>query len=993
MYRKHRKWISVLLSLVLCVGFLPGTVLAESNPPAADTDYQFGNLHYFSKQSADYVVDSYYYTDDWFSGDLSVRNDALALVSAQLSASVTDDPQYAVQFLKDLGFDARAERYDSMDKADCAYVIGSKTISAGGENRTLTAVAFQGEAYGDKGWQQNVTVNSEDSALQDHDSFAAAARAFLDDFAGRNADSSEIVWLTGQSRGAAIANLSAAGLLDAEAHPAVTAYTFESPAATQNPAASDEKYNTILNYVSDDDPVTALPIWGMTLYGQKIVYNTVPPADLAEALEHQNPDAAVLAKNYNAEAFGGDVRVFIQTLTGNLAATVPTRADYSSVKTDMFTLDGETVNIHYSYQKGLQALCHIIFGGNRAELVSKLSPLMGMVPDLAYSHLERVTADTMSPSNEYELRSDAVRIQWTAAGQLYELMKGESSELPYDQADLYGLLQLLLPVLVKTEPMAEEGWTLPAFDDEFKSEGFIKYIDIITLLNLVANSGSLVFSHHPDVIIARLKQLAPPPAPDNIDLPLEQPMAGDAATAAADQIKAGTAALDCSWLSVQNAGWITIDKTLKKDKNYYLAVTLDVVGHSVPDSFQFTLNGEKPITRTVKYKAGKISITGVWSYRVGEPEMCSVSFDANGHGTAPASVSVGAGTLLKYAGWTLEDQGIVRDDLGCWRFDGWFDQDGVFWEDVRAEQDITLYASWTQLIDQIELTYSVPHVGDSGDRLLEVQVPEGAPYRIKEIHLYDTESYEDVDEITNSNELYLNMFIVPVSDELEFLLDDPDGEYPDYAGTISLNGQALEDVFYSEFEDEVYVQADYYFNPLPASEPGRKFVDVPDDAYFAPAVDWAVGKDITNGVNETHFNPAGNCTRGQMVTFLYRWKGKPEVKDTENPFTDVKEGTYYYNAVLWAVENGITRGMSASTFEPDSMVTRGQAVTFLHRLSKEKAENTNNPFEDVASGRYYYDAVLWAVENGITNGVDPSHFAPEALCNRAQIVTFLYRIG
>lgn len=191
----------------------------------------------------------------------------------------------------------------------------------------------------------------------------------------------------------------------------------------------------------------------------------------------------------------------------------------------------------------------------------------------------------------------------------------------------------------------------------------------------------------------------------------------------------------------------------------------------------------------------------------------------------------------------------------------------------------------------------------------------------------------------------------------------------------------------------VKVSSDNYL-PLSATieyKELKEFEDVPENSFFYDAVYWAVEKAITNGMDETHFGPDGECTRGQMVTFLYRAMNKPEVKDTTNPFTDVKEDQYYTDAVLWAVEQGITKGMTANTFEPDSKVTRGQAVTFLNRVKNEKAEKPENPFEDVASGAYYYEAVLWAVEKNITKGMDEKTFGPNLICKRSQIVTFLYR--
>lgn len=185
--------------------------------------------------------------------------------------------------------------------------------------------------------------------------------------------------------------------------------------------------------------------------------------------------------------------------------------------------------------------------------------------------------------------------------------------------------------------------------------------------------------------------------------------------------------------------------------------------------------------------------------------------------------------------------------------------------------------------------------------------------------------------------------------------------------------------------------AEAAYAALPDDKQENHFTDVKDSDYFAEAVAWAVAKDVTKGTSDTTFSPADECTRGQMVTFLYRAAGSPAVTSTANPFTDVKEGAYYYDAVLWAVDKGITNGMSATTFGPDTEVSRGQAVTFMFRLDGERAVNATNPFTDVSSSDYYYNAVLWAVDKNITNGMSATSFGPDTTCQRAHIVTFLYR--
>ena len=169
------------------------------------------------------------------------------------------------------------------------------------------------------------------------------------------------------------------------------------------------------------------------------------------------------------------------------------------------------------------------------------------------------------------------------------------------------------------------------------------------------------------------------------------------------------------------------------------------------------------------------------------------------------------------------------------------------------------------------------------------------------------------------------------------------------------------------------------------------FVDVATGSYYEDAVDWAVETGITKGTDDTHFSPDGICTRAQAVTFLWRTAGSPASKTSAMPFTDVPVGSYYYDAVLWAVENGITKGTSDTTFSPNMTCTRAQIVAFLWRSEKSPAAGTANPFADVKSTAYYADAVLWAVKENITKGTTNTTFSPDADCTRAQIVTFLWR--
>ena len=173
---------------------------------------------------------------------------------------------------------------------------------------------------------------------------------------------------------------------------------------------------------------------------------------------------------------------------------------------------------------------------------------------------------------------------------------------------------------------------------------------------------------------------------------------------------------------------------------------------------------------------------------------------------------------------------------------------------------------------------------------------------------------------------------------------------------------------------------------------GNPFRDVEQDDFFYEPVLWAVSQGITTGTGAETFSPDDNCTRAQVVTFLWRTFGKPEPESRDNPFSDVEEDDYFYDAVLWAVEQGITTGTGGGKFSPDEECTRAQVVTFLWRtFDKPEPWSDDNPFSDVEQDDYFYDAVLWAVEWGITTGTGKGRFSPGDSCTRGQVVTFLYR--
>lgn len=226
-------------------------------------------------------------------------------------------------------------------------------------------------------------------------------------------------------------------------------------------------------------------------------------------------------------------------------------------------------------------------------------------------------------------------------------------------------------------------------------------------------------------------------------------------------------------------------------------------------------------------------------------------------------------------------------------------------------------------------------------------------------------------------------------------------------GAIAFSGcDALKDVYYGGSEsqwaqididdsydgnDSLTKAAIHYNSGAADPKPSTGFTDVSANAYYADAVKWAVETEVTNGYPDGRFGPDDNCTRAQIVTFLWRAYGEQEPKSMVSPFTDVTNpNDYYYKAVLWAAEKKITTGATAATFDPNSTCTRAEAVTFLYRAANKPAVAGGSTFTDVPANDWYTDAVKWAAENEIAKGSD-GKFSPKAVCTRAHIVTFLYR--
>ena len=341
-----------------------------------------------------------------------------------------------------------------------------------------------------------------------------------------------------------------------------------------------------------------------------------------------------------------------------------------------------------------------------------------------------------------------------------------------------------------------------------------------------------------------------------------------------------------------------------------------------------------------------------------EIKLAKVAFDANG-GTAKDETETFA-----VAGDAIELP--AAPSRSGYRFQGW--SDGTTSYKAGAEytvpdEDTTLKAEWKKKSSGSSSSGGTSYAVsvDSADNGTVTVSPKNASEGSTVTITVKPDSGYELDDLT---------------------VTDKDGN------TIKLTDKGDGKYTFTMPDGRVTVEAAFAKTGEPSD---TVFTDVPTDAYYYDAVAWAVKNGVTNGTSATTFSPDASCTRAQTVTFLWRAAGSPAPKSEVNPFTDVLPGAYYYDAVLWAVENGITKGTSATAFSPDATVTRGQTVTFLYRANGSPAAAYAGAFADVAADAYYAAAVQWAVENSITNGTGAAAFSPDADCTRGQIVTFLCR--
>ena len=336
-----------------------------------------------------------------------------------------------------------------------------------------------------------------------------------------------------------------------------------------------------------------------------------------------------------------------------------------------------------------------------------------------------------------------------------------------------------------------------------------------------------------------------------------------------------------------------------------------------------------------------------------KPTEYTVTFDGNGGEPSQSTMTT---TNKKLAKLPKADRG------GKYEFDGWYTEktggDEITTETV-FKSDTTVYAHWTKVSSG-----SSGGSGSHSSSTYPIIVEDAKNGEVTSSHKKASKGTTVTLTVTPDKNCALRTLTVLDSKDKEIKLTEKNGKY-----TFTMPAS------------KVTVKAAFKV----------AFTDVPNGSYFEDAVDWAGANGITGGISATLFNPDGICTRAQAVTFLWRAAGSPAPKSTVMPFVDVPAGSYYYDAVLWAMELGITKGTSDTAFSPNATCSRAQIVTFLWRANGSPAVGGSVTFSDVAADAYYVTAVIWAEKNGITGGIGGGLFGSNNHCTRAQIVTFLYR--
>lgn len=808
---KMKKTLISILIMTLVMSFsftMPGLAFADDQQDTV----RFGTVEEYSTfESGSILEDAFYYDDNWFTKPGTERNDALALVSMQLVASAVenDKDERCADFLKKLGFENI--KSVSLDKENDAfgYTLGMKKVG----DDTLAAMVMHSFSFDglskEIAWVQNFTINGKDQTSGEQYAYMKAMEKFdtaavkkeIENF---SASGDIKFWIMGQSRGGALANLAAkkaSGEVTSSEN--IYAYTFESPATAEKDQVSKAKCGFIHNYLTSDDIVTMVPPWGMSRYGNtyelkaEIENKNLSKSDINEILKRLGSKAELSEESILDTIDPKDI-------INKLEATIGSRADYSKAREDKFKAidSGKKVTISYDYQTVFQNLMRMLFGGKGIDTTGIADKLQDVV-----ACLEPLLRGYMIEQGEIEAtRTDPNAYYWDTTVKLCELLDSLDSKegnLPITKEDVYVLLKLAAPIAINKEMKNTEGFEIT---DEPIDTGVIMgyFINVITI---AGDAKGLTISHNFDVLLARLKALTSYPDAGDIAIEITVPKAGDPATNINKALASASDELGITWLSASGA-WDSEDKTLRKNKVYYLKAEFEVIGHNVPEKMNVTINGEKPLeTPKVTYRDGVSIIKGVWKFTLGEPKECTLSFVSYGENEAPGPMKAPFGEVLKYV------EKPVMADEGNNAFRGWEYDYSKSWEECTVSGDMEFVADWVTMISKIDIDFDIPQVGQE---VWASPTTESEDIIIGNVELMD-ENYTDVRGAIPSGRLTLGFNVYPEY-EMEFVTVDDGWGGRDYGGTLKVNGKKAD---YSYDDGSNYIRVTYKFKVKAAPTMGK----------------------------------------------------------------------------------------------------------------------------------------------------------------------------
>ncbi len=800
----------LIMTLVMTFSFtMPGMAFADE----AQDGVRFGTVEEYSTfEPGTILEDAFYYDDNWFSQPASERNDALALVSMQLVASAieNDKTERCVDFLKKLGFENFISTSLSEGNDALGYTVGMKKVG----DDTLACMVVHSYAFDqsvkETAWVQNFTINSEDVTSGEQYAYqkavaqfdAAALKAKVEEYAVGSSGKVKF-WVTGQSRGGALADLAAVKLKESAGADEVFAYTFEAPNVVDADAIDTTKdYSYIHNYITEDDIVTLVPPWGMVHYGSDYGIK----AALSER-EITNDDINTILEMIGSKAKFEDVDG-LEILNPNniikvLEERIGSRAGYSEKRTDTFKpLDGdEDVTLEYDYQTEFQNFIRVLFGKDGL----KTDGIADSLNEFLMS-FESVIRGYMIEAGEIPETGFAPEAYyWDSAVKAYEILDSLDSEmgnLPLTKMDVYTLLKLVAPIAIDKSHIKDEGNEIT--DEPMTIEMIAGYLTPVVIL--VAAAGQFTIPHHFDVLIARLKALTSYPDTGDISLEIPEPTAGESYTKTPRNLANACEDMGISWLNA-SAKWDTEDRTIRKNKVYYLEAEFEVVGHNIPKDVNVTINGMKPIASPkVTFRDGVATIKGIWKFSVGSPQEYTLTFKSFDYAT-PDPMTVPYGEKLKYV-----DPPVMDEQEGT-RFDGWEYEFQYPWESITVTGDMVFFDKWVEVIDEIEVNFPIPVVGQTAWKM--PYTPEYSSYSLEKIVIRDND-YNDVDVIP-TGELTLAFDVIP-GYETEFKVEDDEYGFKEYAGTITVNGEEVY-AYYNEEDNRLRVE--YYFEADPGPQKGN----------------------------------------------------------------------------------------------------------------------------------------------------------------------------